>query len=88
MDIRTGDTRIKPQRLRGFSGNIYASPVAAAGRFYFTDRNGATSVLKHDAELTQLALNELNESIDASPAVVGSQLFLRGKKHLYCIEEL
>ena len=45
VDVRTGDTIVATQRLRGLSGNIYASPVAAAGRLYFTDRNGATSVL-------------------------------------------
>ena len=34
-----------------------------------------------------LALNKLDNAVDASPAIVGSQLFMRGKKHLYCIEE-
>ena len=34
-----------------------------------------------------LATNRLGEPIDASPAVVGKQLFLRGEKHVWCIEE-
>ncbi len=33
-----------------------------------------------------LATNKLDESIDASPALVGKQIFFRGKEHLYCIE--
>jgi len=34
-----------------------------------------------------LSVNRLADAIDASPAVVGKQLFLRGAKHLYCIED-
>ena len=34
-----------------------------------------------------LATNRLNDHIDASPAAVGRQLFLRGHKYLYCIEQ-
>ena len=29
---------------------------------------------------------KLDESIDASPVALGKQLYLRGPKHLYCIE--
>jgi outer membrane protein assembly factor BamB len=32
-----------------------------------------------------LATNKLDDPIDASPAIVGWQMFLRGKRHLYCI---
>ncbi len=87
LDVRTGDTIVSTERLRGLSGNIYASPVAVAGRIYFTTRGGATAVLRHGAQLEQLALNKLDDAVDASPAIVGSQLFMRGKKYLYCIEE-
>jgi len=87
VEVRTGDTLIPTQRLPGLSGRIYASPVAAAGRIYFTARDGVTSVFRYGDQLEQLALNKLDDPIDASPAIVGSQLFLRGKKHLYCIEE-
>ena len=87
LDVRTGDTIVSTERLRGLSGNIYASPVAVAGRIYFTTRGGATAVLRCGAQLEQLALNKLDDAVDASPAIVGSQLFMRGKKHLYCIEE-
>jgi hypothetical protein len=32
-----------------------------------------------------LAVNELGETIDASPAIVGNELYIRGESHLYCI---
>ena len=43
--------------------------------------------MKHVAgdKLEELAVNELGEGIDASPAVVGNELFLRGRQHLFCI---
>jgi hypothetical protein len=37
--------------------------------------------------LEVLATNRLADAIDASPVIVGKQLFLRGHKTLYCIEE-
>ena len=30
-------------------------------------------------------MRRLPDAFDASPAIVGKQLFLRGEKHLYCI---
>jgi hypothetical protein len=34
-----------------------------------------------------LATNKLDEKFDASPAVVGKELFLRGHEYLYCLAE-
>jgi hypothetical protein len=51
------------------------------------DRDGTALVLKQGDTLEVLATNRLNDAIDASPAAVGKQLFLRGQKFLYCIEE-
>ena len=83
---KTGDVVFGPQRLNGIP-NIYASPVGAAGRVYITGRNGTTAVLKRSRSFELLATNRLQERFDASPAIVGPQLFLRGEKHLYCIAE-
>ena len=71
--------------LPGLS-NLYASPAAAAGRIYFVGRDGTTTVLKHGTKLDVLSINKLDDPIDASPVIVGNQLFLRGESHLYCIE--
>jgi outer membrane protein assembly factor BamB len=84
LDARTGKPIIEKQRLPDLS-NIYASPVGAAGRIYFTGRDGTTLVLAHGPEVKVLATNKLDESIDASPALVGREMFLRGKENLYCI---
>ncbi len=83
---QTGDVIIDRTRLPGLS-NIYASPVGADGRVYFTGRSGTTLVLKRSKKLEVLATNKLDERFDSSPSLAGNQLFLRGRKFLYCIAE-
>ncbi|HUG93355.1 MAG TPA: PQQ-binding-like beta-propeller repeat protein [Planctomycetaceae bacterium] len=85
LDARSGEPLAGPERLPGLS-TLYASPVAAADRIYYVDRSGTTVVLRHGPELDVLATNSLDEGIDASPVVVGRQMFLRGEQHLYCLE--
>ena len=45
-------------------------------------------VLEHSDELNVLATNRLDDRFDASPAIVGDQLFLRGKQRLYCLSDV
>ena len=85
LDAKTGEVAFGPKRV-GELSNIYASPVGAGGRVYLTGRNGNTLVLERGPEYKVTALNKLDERFDASPALAGNQLFLRGAKHLYCIE--
>jgi outer membrane protein assembly factor BamB len=86
LNAKTGEVVIEKERLPGLKG-IYASPVGAAGRVYYIGRNGAAVVLKHGTAFEVLAENTLDDPIDASPAIVGKELYLRGKEHLYCIAE-
>ena len=81
---KTGEVQFDDKRLKGPSG-VYASPVGAADRVYIVGRDGSTAVVKHGKEFEQLATNELDEPIDASPAVVGDEIFLRSHSSLYCI---
>lgn len=83
---KTGEPLINAERIPALSG-VYASPVGAAGRVYLLGRNGAAVVLKNTGKLDVLATNTLEDGFDASPAVVGKELFLRGRQHLYCIAE-
>lgn len=87
VSTKTGEDIVgSPYRLGGI-GNIYASPVAAAGRVYVTDLDGATLVMSHNDDAPKLlARNRLNDSFSASAALSGNQLFLRGKRSLYCLE--
>jgi len=72
------------QRLEAIK-EIYASPVGAADRVYFVGRKGNVQVIKNSQNFQILATNTLEDEFDASPAIAGDQLFLKGKKYLYCI---
>ena len=67
--------------------SLYASPVAADGRIYFTDLTGTTLVLAHGNKPKQLSRNGLGEPVSASAALAGKDIFLRGAQHLYRISE-
>lgn len=82
-NARTGERNYQ-ERLPG-TGTIYASPVGAAGRVYVADRDGTIVVLEHGSEFKVLATNKLDDGFDASPAVVGDDLYLRGHHYLYRI---
>ena len=86
VDAATGEIVIERTRMPRIQ-RLYASPVGAAGRVYFVGRDGTTIVIERGREFSVLATNSLGENVDASPALVGNQLFLRGKEHLYCIAE-
>ena len=83
---KTGITHIDRERLNGLA-NVYSSLVAADEKVYITARNGATLVLEHGRKFEPLATNKLDDRLDASPALTGNQIFLRGRQFLYCISE-
>jgi outer membrane protein assembly factor BamB len=86
VKAKTGETIIDQKRLPE-SDSIYSSPVAADGRIYISSREGTTVVIKHSPTFEVLATNKLDDTFDASAAVVGNDLILRGEGHLYCISE-
>jgi len=86
VNAKTGEYFFGPSRLPGI-GKLYASPIAAGGHVYITDRDGTVTVIKDAEELEVVGTNTLNEPIDATPAPVDNELFIRGARNLYCISE-
>ncbi len=86
LDAKTGKPHYSQQRLAGVP-NVFASPVGARGRVYVPGREGATAVIKSGPAFEVLATNQLDDSFDASPAMVDNVLYLRGYKSLYAIVE-
>jgi outer membrane protein assembly factor BamB len=84
VDPESGEPVHGPRRLSGL-GQIFASPVLAAGRLYIADRNGTVQVLRAGGDYAVLATNHLDDSFSASPAVAGPNLYLRGERHLYAL---
>ena len=86
FDAATGKPHYTAQRVEGLR-TIYASPIAAGGHVYLTDRSGTTVVLRDADEFEIVATNSVDETVDATPAPVDNELFIRGEEHLYCIAE-
>lgn len=86
FDKKTGKPHFEHERLEGIYG-IYASPVAAKDRVYVLGREGTCLVLKKGPALEILATNKVKDKTDASLAMAGNEIFIRGHEHLYCIAE-
>ncbi|HBJ33363.1 MAG TPA: hypothetical protein DDZ51_01100 [Planctomycetaceae bacterium] len=84
VDAKTGKSHYSSQRIPGVN-STYASPVAAGGHVYLTDRSGAITVIKDSEKLEVVAENQLGEPVDATPAPVDNQLFIRSESSLFCI---
>src|SRR5688572_10308950 len=84
FDARTGKPHYQAQRIEA-APNVYASPVAAAGKIYIVGREGTTAVIKPGPTLEVIAANKLDDHFDASPALVDREIYLRGYKNLYSI---
>jgi len=83
IDAKTGRTVYEKDVEHSAS---YASPVIAAGKLYlFAGKK--TLIVQTGRQFKLLNTCELNEAFDASPAFVEGRIFIRGRKHLYCIGE-
>jgi len=82
LDALTGEQRWR-QRL---GGQYSASPIYAGKFVYFFSQDGKTTVIQPGTTFKKVAVNQLDEALMASPAAVNGALFLRGDKHLYCIQ--
>jgi outer membrane protein assembly factor BamB len=81
IDARTG-ALLWRSRLKG---EYHSSPVAAAGKVYFTNESGLTTVVAAAPAYQMLAENDLGEPVSATIAPVDGALYIRGHTHLYRI---
>lgn len=93
-NVETGEPLVDRQRLPDIS-NVYASPVGSDDRIYITSRDGTTVVFDRGkfetdgdkAQVAILATNKLDDGFDASAAIAGGEMFLRGDQYLYCLSD-
>lgn len=81
----TGELIYK-KRVGEESGTYSASAVATESRLYFSSEKGIVTVIKTGDEYDQLASNEMDVIIMATPAISGDQLFIRTSRQLLCLE--
>lgn len=87
VNAKNGESVYK-ERLKGASGDFYASPVLADGKIYYVSRHGGTFVVAAAPKFNLIAHNVFKDdksTFNAGPAVSQSQLFLRSDRYLYCI---
>jgi outer membrane protein assembly factor BamB len=75
---------IKQGRLKGAIDRYYASPVAGDGKIYMASEKGKVAVLKPDGGLDPIAVNDMQEDIYATPALLDGRNYLRTRTMLYC----
>jgi len=71
------------QKVDGIT-NIFSSPTGSGDKIYVA-ATGIVDVVKAGSEFSLLAKNTLDDTFQASPVIIGNDLFLRGIKYLYCI---
>ena len=71
-------------RLKVPSDRYYASPVAGDGKVYIASESGKVVVLPPGGGLDALAVNDLQDSIYATPALVDKRIYIRTLNSLYC----
>jgi outer membrane protein assembly factor BamB len=86
FDARTGERRYQ-QRLAGATSAFTASPVASDEKVYFASEDGQVFVAKAGPVWEQVAMNEMGDSVLATPALSEGTLLLRTERHVIAIRE-
>ncbi len=74
---------LKRARIEGATEPFFPSPVASAGRLYLASSSGAVAVVEARGDWKTLSVGDLDEPIEASPAIGDGRLFVRGASRLY-----
>ena len=86
FDARRGERKFQ-QRLAGATSAFTASPVANDGKVFFASEDGQVFVAKAGPVWEQLAMNEMGESVLATPAISEGALLVRTQGHVMSIRE-
>lgn len=87
VNVATGEL-VYEERLEPSPGQIYASPVLANGRVYYTGRGGRTVAIAAQPKFARLADSVLESGrgmFNSSAAFHQNRLLLRSNRALYCI---
>ena len=82
VDPATGQV-LKQGRTPDALEDYYASPVAADGKIFVVSASGKMTVLKAGAQWEILSTNDLGEEVWATPAIAGSNVYVRSRNTLY-----
>lgn len=83
FETKRGEPTRAPKRI-GSGGGYFASPVFGDGKIYLASENGSVTVLKNDADYEELSVNDVGESIVATPAIADGNLIIRTRTQVLC----
>lgn len=86
FDGRTGEIKYSGGRVP-IPAAFTASPVAFDGKLLLTSEDGESFIIRAGDKHEVLATNTVGEPVLASPAIAAGKIFIRGDKHLFCIEK-
>jgi outer membrane protein assembly factor BamB len=86
FDTATGRSLRAPKRVANAT-NYFASPVAGDGKIYLAGENGMIAVLRNNPDYEELAVNDVGDSIVATPAIADDALYVRTRNKLLCIKQ-
>lgn len=82
LDPASGQV-LKQGRTPDALEEYYASPVAADGKVYLVSGSGKVTVLKAGPQWEILGMNDLDEEVWATPALAGSNVYIRTRNAMY-----
>lgn len=86
LNPETGEP-VKQGRLTGALGRYWSSPIAADGKIYVASEDGKVVVINAAAEWEIANINNLDEDIFATPAILDNRIYVRTRDSLYCFSK-
>lgn len=83
LAARSGQTCWEHEFDDGFS----SSPILVKDRVYIVDISGTMQIFKMGKNFEFIGAASLGESVYATPAFVEGRIYIRGLRHLFCVEE-
>ena len=86
FDAKTGK-QVYKTRIDPAASAFTTSPWAYNGKLFCLSEEGQTFVVATGAQFKLLHVNDLDDMVQASPALVGERLLIRTEHHLYSIRQ-
>ena len=83
-DARSG-AQLYVHRIGTTNSTFSASPIASAGRLYFSSEDGEVFVIKAGPAYELLSVNRMGEPLMATPAASDGMIVMRGQRHLFAV---
>jgi len=87
LDARTGEAFYTERLSSGRGAWCYGSPVSAGGKLFIPRNDGTLHVIRIGRKFQRLAEHQFSEALMTTPAISEGRLFIRTRRHLYCIGE-